>query len=115
MGELLNNYSVEVDNVNEVKWNQVLKKFKDANSYQTWHYGIVNYGKENISFFVLRKNDEIVAASLVRVITLPLIKIKIAYIRWGPIWKPKDKSNNYEVFSDDKIRLALIAALRRLN
>lgn len=99
MGDSLDNYFVEIDNVDETKWNQILSRFNDANSYQTWHYGIVHYGKENVSWFILRKNDEIVAASLVRIIKIPLIRTKIAYVRWGPLWKLKNTNNNNEVFS----------------
>jgi len=96
--ELGSGYSSEVDTVDEGMWCQLLGRFDDANIYQTWSYDEVRCGRQNISHLLLRDKGEIVAVAQSRIIKLPLVKVGIAYIRWGPLWRLRQTKANVEVF-----------------
>jgi lipid II:glycine glycyltransferase (peptidoglycan interpeptide bridge formation enzyme) len=99
MRALSANYSVAVDSVGEDDWHEIIKLFSDANIYQTWAYGEVRSGKQNLSHIILRKKDEIVAAALVRFVKIPFINAGMAYVFWGPLWKKKDVDSDSEIFA----------------
>lgn len=87
MAESTNLYSVEIDNVDKDHWYNIITDFKDSNIYQTWAYDQVRYGQQSVSHLILKKDQQIVAATQVRIMKIPLIKAGVAYIRWGPMWK----------------------------
>ena len=78
-------YQSETDTVTAAEWAEFLGVFADANIYQTWSYGAIRWGAENLSHLVLRKNREVVGLAQVRIICPPLIKRGVAYLRWGPL------------------------------
>lgn len=83
-----NGYVAEFDNVNRAEWYRTIKNFYDSNIYQTWAYDAVRCGERNTSHFVLRSGKDIVAAAQARVVRVPLIGLRAAYVRWGPLWQP---------------------------
>ena len=91
-------YSIEVDTVDEQGWYQILHLFEDANIYQAWSYVAVTSGPNHMSSFVLKKDGNIVAIALVRIVKLPVLNIGIAYIRWGPLWRRRGTSVDIETF-----------------
>ena len=78
-------YRADNDAVTAAEWSKLLGHFEDANIYQTWSYGAVRWGEENLSHLVLHRNGEVVGLAQVRIICLPLIKRGVAYLRWGPL------------------------------
>lgn len=88
------NYTAEVDTLDEQAWCQTMQQFDDANIYQTWEYAAVIAGKRNVSQVVLRHNGEIVAIALARIAKLPLIRLGVAYVQWGPLWRRAGTSTN---------------------
>lgn len=98
MEKLVADYTVEVDCVDRDTWCGILQKFDDANFYQTWSYGAIRWGENNLSHIVLRKEGEIVAAAQVRIVKLPLIASGIAYISWGPMYKVMGQEIDEENF-----------------
>jgi hypothetical protein len=98
MAALANGFHCDVDTVDEATWYGILDRFGDANIYQTWAYDEVRCGRNNISHLLLKKNGEVVAAAQSRLVKLPLLKIGIAYVRWGPLWRRKDIAADSEVF-----------------
>jgi FemAB family len=85
--ELEEGYNAEVDQVDEMTWYELLARFDDGNIYQTWAYGVVRNGRENISHLVLKRHGAVVALAQSRVVKLPVIGAGIAYVMWGPLWK----------------------------
>lgn len=104
--ELTSQYSVEVDNVDKESWNCILERFDDANIYQTWSYEAVKSGERNLSHLLLKREGEVVAAAQARIAKMPFTNIGLAYIRWGPLWRLREKASDREVFAQ------MIRALR---
>jgi hypothetical protein len=98
MRDLHPGYSSAVDVVEEAAWCRILEQFDDANIYQTWPYDEVRCGRANISHLVLRKNGDIVAAAQARIVKAPLLKVGIAYVRWGPLWRRREDKADPEIF-----------------
>ncbi|OPY15886.1 MAG: FemAB family protein [Syntrophus sp. PtaB.Bin138] len=99
MRELAENYRVEIDSVDKNSWYDVLRNFDDANIYQTWAYDETRCGRKNISHMVLKKDEEIVAAAQLRLARIPVIGAGAAYVRWGPLFRPKGATEDLEAFS----------------
>jgi lipid II:glycine glycyltransferase (peptidoglycan interpeptide bridge formation enzyme) len=90
-----NNYIAEIDNVCKDEWSNILGMFADSNIYQTWSYGAVRWGDQNLSHVVLKKNGEVVAAAQLRLLKFPFIRNGIAYIRWGPMWQIREREIDF--------------------
>jgi len=99
-------YSIEVDEFDRESWDKIISNFKDASIYQTWEYGSQKWGDENISHLVLKKQNQIVAATQVQVVKIPFFSQGVAYITWGPLYKLHRQNNCLENFS------AIISALK---
>jgi len=89
--------------VSAKEWQEILPRFADASVYQTTEYGRYVSGGKNLEHFVLEKNENIRAATLVRIITVPIIHRRIAYVYWGPLWQCGE---NNELLN---LELALVA------
>jgi lipid II:glycine glycyltransferase (peptidoglycan interpeptide bridge formation enzyme) len=88
-------YVVEVDRVDRNSWDGLIRSFRDNNIYQTWAYETARRNKS--SHLVLKRNGRIVAAAQARLLELPLVGWGVAYIRWGPLWKGSNGSEEIEI------------------
>jgi hypothetical protein len=91
-------YSVEVDQVNEQEWSELLTQFDDASIYQTWAYGAVCWARSQLSHFVLKRGDKIVAAAQLRLVRVPVVRTGIAYVRWAPLWRRRGEPVDVGIF-----------------
>lgn len=78
-------WKVEVDRATPADWSAMLDGFDDANLYQTWSYGAVRWGDQNLSHLVLKRNDEVVGMAQLRIIRPTRLNFGMAYLRWGPL------------------------------
>jgi lipid II:glycine glycyltransferase (peptidoglycan interpeptide bridge formation enzyme) len=81
--------TVQVDGIAETDWNALVDGFADANVYQTWAYGAVCWGEKQQSRLVLRHDGKPIAAAQVRLVRVPVLGSGIAYLRWGPMCRPR--------------------------
>lgn len=79
-------WQVEVDQADSKAWSEMLDIFEDASLYQTWSYGAVRWGQKNLSHLVLKRNDEVVGMSQLRIVRAANLKCGMAYLRWGPLF-----------------------------
>ena len=103
----LSNFQVSIDAVGKDEWNRLLGQFDDALIQQTWDYGAVCWGEEQLSHLLLKQNDVVVAMAQVRIVRVPVIGKGIAYLRWGPVCRRKNEPWNETVFR------AAMAALQK--
>ena len=80
---------IQVDGQTAESWSEILAQFEDANIYQSWAYGASRWGERNLSHFILRRDDQVVAAAQLRLARLPLLPAGVAYLRWGPLCQKK--------------------------
>lgn len=90
-------WKIEVDEATPAEWARMLDLFSDANIYQTWSYGRVRWGEENLSHIVLRRDREPLAIAQLRIIRPIRLKFGIAYLRWGPLCERRGEVPNPEV------------------
>lgn len=90
-------YSVECDNLDEYEWNDIFNQFADSNIYQTWPYNSVRHGVNNLSHTILKYKGKVVSASQARIVKFP-IGGGLAYIRWAPLWKLLNTTEDIERF-----------------
>lgn len=79
-------------------WSHGLDRFADANFYQTWAYGAVSWGQNQLEHLVLRRDGIAVAIAQVRRVRLPPFPWGIAYVRWGPCCQPDGEAWSLSAF-----------------
>src|SRR5208337_756765 len=98
MNKNAEDYIVLIDQISKIEWEQLLLEFDDATIYQTWSYGDVRWGQANLSHIVIKHKGEIIAAAQLRIVKIPLLKVGIAYLPWGPMWRRQGQHVNIDVF-----------------
>jgi hypothetical protein len=91
-------FSAQFGHWDREPWHALMGAFGDANLYQTWSYDRVRYDRRHVVHMVLRKREAVVAAAQARVIRLPRMRAGIAYVRWGPMWRPAGAPEDPAVF-----------------
>jgi hypothetical protein len=91
-------YRAEIDAVTAAKWSELLGRFEDANIYQSWSYGAVRWGEQNLSHLVLRRGGEVAGVAQVRIIRAGFLNRGIAYMRWGPLCQLRGRELDPETF-----------------
>lgn len=92
------NLKYSVKKLVATEWNSLLLSFDDASVYQTENFAKNSIGGANLEQFTLILENEIIAAALVRIKTIPLLSGGIAYIRWAPLWQKKDTKIDIDIF-----------------
>jgi len=88
-----------VDSVSPAEWDSVLEQFDDGSVYQSWQYGQVSWGNDNVSRLILRDSEgELVSAAQVRILRAPILPFGIAYVRFGPMWKLRQRGRDVARF-----------------
>ena len=96
MKALAPGYHSEVDLIGKTEWSELLRTFDDATIYQTWSYGSVRWGEDDLSHLLLKRDNKVAGLAQVTIKKLPLFQAGIAYIPWGPIWRIRGEESNLE-------------------
>lgn len=91
---MFSDYLVEVDQVTREQWTHTIAQFKDATIYQSWSYGSICWTEERLSHIVLKRNDKVIAAAQLRIVSVPFLKFGIAYLPEGPLWNRHDRTSD---------------------
>lgn len=92
-------WRVEVDCCGPDEWSRMLDLFNDASIYQTWSYGGIRWGRENLSHLVLRRDGEVVGIAQLRIVRPTRFNFGMAYLRWGPLCERRERPFDSEVFA----------------
>jgi hypothetical protein len=97
MKQLNSGYAFEVDTIKKDAWHNLLLEFDDSSFYQTWSYGSISWGEENLSHLILMKDGKTASLAQFRIAKLPLPRSGFAYLTWGPIWRKKYQLADTEI------------------
>ncbi len=78
-------FTAGIDRVGESEWSEMMDRFEDANIYQAWSYGAVQWRKSHLSHLVLKRHGETVGMAQLRIVRPGNLKLGVAYLRWGPL------------------------------
>lgn len=90
-------WEATADQTSPEQWAHLLDFFDDSNFYQTHAYGQVRWGAKNLSHLVLKRRGEVVALAQLRIFRPAIWMGGVAYLRWGPICKRRDRPFDPEV------------------
>jgi hypothetical protein len=90
-------WQVEIDRTTPSEWSHMIELFDDTNVYQTWSYGKIRWGENNLSHLVLRCDGEVLGMAQVRIVRPTPLKFGMAYLRWGPLCKRRGRPLDAEV------------------
>ena len=100
-------YEVNIDSFDEHEWSKCAREFADYSIYQTWPYQQVRGEMDNqqVSRVIIRdENGRVVTMCHVRIKHVKLLRLRIGYVQWGPLFRDKD----------DKV-ICSVEALRKLH
>ncbi len=80
------------------EWDAIVGDFADLTLYQTWAYGAVRWGEQNLSHLVLERSGRVVAAAQARFFRAPVLGISVAYVRYGPLFRSSATDERLETF-----------------
>jgi len=87
--------AVEVGQLDRIAWSMILRSFGDGSIRQTWSYGAQQWGEHCLSHLVLRDGDgEPIAAAQVGIPMLGPVRIGLARVEWGPMWRRMGRSSD---------------------
>jgi lipid II:glycine glycyltransferase (peptidoglycan interpeptide bridge formation enzyme) len=98
-------YKVEIDSIQEAKWEQLLPEFDDSSIHQAWSSGKMQWGERNLSHLILKRDGKVVAMAQIGIKKLPVVKVGVATVYWGPLWRRNGKQEDYDIL--DKMIEAL--------
>src|SRR5262245_16600816 len=85
-------YAVEVDSTSTAARSDHVAAFPDAHIHQVWQNTSGWRPLQGASRLLLRRRQTVVAAAEVRLFTVPFTRRGIAYVRWGPLWRPRSSA-----------------------
>jgi lipid II:glycine glycyltransferase (peptidoglycan interpeptide bridge formation enzyme) len=99
-------YRIQIDHeLSQQEWEREASCFMDYSIYQTWAYQYVQASRRKeqlVSIIIRGEEDRVIMMALMRIIQIPIIRLRIGYIRWGPImqyWKRSELDNTIELFT----------------
>ena len=66
-------------------WYRVLDLFQDATVFQTTAFCRARAPHARLEQLIVRRGPDVVAAALVRLVSIPFAATSIAYVLWGPL------------------------------
>jgi hypothetical protein len=88
----------EVDTISDREWDAVVAEFDDLSLEQTASYTTPRWGAERNSHLIVREKGEIVAAARVVLLTMPVLSKGIAYVKFGPLWRRRDRDPDIAIY-----------------
>ncbi len=82
-------FRTAIDALDEPAWNGVLAAFDDAILYQTWRYAAERWGEASLGHVTVERDGALAAAAQLVRVTLPGLGAGVAYLNWGPLWRPR--------------------------
>lgn len=76
--------------VTSESWSRIISEFRDRSIYQTYAYAMARWPLKQIEHFRPLEDSRVVAAAQVRVVEIPVVGWGLAYVAWGPLWRPLD-------------------------
>ena len=73
-------WEVEVDRSSPAEWARMLDLFNDASLYQTWSYGEIRWGRDNLSHLLVKRDGEVCAMAQLRVVRPTRFNFGIAHL-----------------------------------
>lgn len=101
------NERIRIGQLDRDRWDRLVPAFDDADLCQTWSYGAARWGAGTLDHLTLSRDDQVIGAAQIATQRPPGVRSGLAYVKWGPLWRPRDAAPDPEVLR----RLA--AALRR--
>ena len=80
---------LRIDDFAEAEWTAQAANFLDHSVYQTWAYqeARAEFDRQRMSRFMVLDGDTVVAMAQMRIKSIPLIKLGVGYIQWGPLMR----------------------------
>lgn len=82
------------------EWDPILQLFRDASILQTSAYAAARWPGADLNYLVVKRNDVVVAAAQIVVRSIPVLGGGLAYVHFGPVWRPRGSNSNTKNLED---------------
>jgi hypothetical protein len=102
-------YTIEVVDTIDTRWDSIITNFADHCLEQTAAYMLARWGSSRLCGVLVRDviSLEPEAAALAVVAALPMVKLGLAYVKFGPLWRRNGRP------AEPRILAAALAALKQ--
>ncbi len=106
-------HTAKVYRCSNAEWTTVMNEFEDSSFYQTYAYGSVVYGDDNIEHILMKDANGLLAAAQVGIRHFPYLKTGTANIHWGPLWIKRHQQGDIRHFTSIITAIKSEYAVRR--
>lgn len=89
---------VGVDTLSDQDWDKTFSGLGNLHYEQTAAYTTAQWGEKKSSHLIMRDGDDVVGGARVTLLKLPSIDRGIAWVRFGPVWRPKGTDPEADVY-----------------
>ncbi|HDO52443.1 MAG TPA: GNAT family N-acetyltransferase [Rhizobiales bacterium] len=82
----------ETDTVRDREWDDIVAGFEDVSFEQTAAYSRARWGAQKTSHLLVREGGAVVSGARVVEITIPGLRKGLAYVKFGPLWRRRNRS-----------------------
>jgi hypothetical protein len=93
-------YELDICPVSKDSWASALEDFESNNIWQNLFYGQVRWGIDVVESCQLIGRGHVCAAAMIAVLRVPLLRTRLAYVQFGPLWQLHDSSADRHVQLD---------------
>ena len=98
LGPVVGKSQISINSCDEVQWDRIVAGMEDGSYDQTTVYAQGRWPGRTERCLVYN-NDDILGGAIVVLLTAPMLKWGLAYVKFGPFWRPKGQFvslDNYE-------------------
>ncbi len=89
---------VSVDTLADHEWDQEFASLGNLHYEQMASYTTAQWGEKKASHLVIRDGEDIVGGARVTLLKLPSVPRGIAWVRFGPVWRPQGSDPDPSVY-----------------
>jgi hypothetical protein len=99
-------YKLDIRPVSKDSWASASEDFESNNIWQNLFYGQVRWGIDMIESCQFTGRGHVYATAMIAVLRVPLLRTRLAYVQFGPLWQLHDSS------ADQHVQLEFLKKLR---
>jgi hypothetical protein len=109
-------YDFDVSPVSDDAWFRVSQGFELNNIWQNLFYGRPRWGVDRVESCRLTCHGRVHAAAMIAVVQLPVLRVRLAYVQFGPLWPLYDSASDRHVHLEflEKLRSHYVGEKRML-
>jgi len=95
------------------EWDKIAVQFRDVLHEQSQCFNELRWAPQQLERIAFYQGGVLVSGAIVLLIRIPLVNVGIAVVKWGPLWRKKDRSDTPDILNATVLELKKIYAIER--